>query len=53
RELTESFLHRAENFNPELNCFITINNSLALEQAQLADKKLANGDAGPLTGIPV
>ena len=52
-ELTRSFLQRGEKFNPELNCYITLTEELALEQAKAADKKLADKSAGPLTGIPI
>ena len=52
-ELTRNFLQRGEKFNSELNCYITLTEELALEQAKAADKKLADKSAGPLTGIPI
>lgn len=52
-ELTRACLERLERFNPALNCFITATPDLALSQAKAADKRLATGGAGPLTGIPV
>ena len=53
RELTQSFLTRIEQINPELNAFITIDAEKSLLQADAADKLLAAGQGGPLTGIPV
>jgi aspartyl-tRNA(Asn)/glutamyl-tRNA(Gln) amidotransferase subunit A len=39
--------------NPVLNAFITLTPELALEQALQADKRIAAGEAAPLTGIPL
>ncbi|MDB9751593.1 Asp-tRNA(Asn)/Glu-tRNA(Gln) amidotransferase subunit GatA [Gammaproteobacteria bacterium] len=52
-ELTRHYLDRCKKFNDSLNCFITINEELALTQAKFADKQRASGDATPLTGIPI
>jgi aspartyl-tRNA(Asn)/glutamyl-tRNA(Gln) amidotransferase subunit A len=51
-ELTEAFLGRIERFK-QLNAFITVDPERALAQARAADKRIAEGKAGPLTGIPV
>ena len=53
RELTQSFLTRIEQLNPELNAFITVDAEKSLAQADTADKLLAAGKGGALTGIPV
>jgi len=53
RELTESFLHRIESVNPELNALITTDPEKSLAAADLADRRIGAGKAGPLTGIPV
>ena len=53
RELTAMFLDRIDERNSDLNAFITITRDQALAEADAADKALARGDAGPLTGIPV
>ncbi|NJD06629.1 MAG: Asp-tRNA(Asn)/Glu-tRNA(Gln) amidotransferase GatCAB subunit A, partial [Methylococcaceae bacterium] len=53
RELTQSFLERIERFNPSLNAFVTVTTERALEQAEVADRRIAAGEAGPLTGIPL
>ena len=52
-ELADAQLERIELLNPELNAFLRTTPELAREQAQAADERLARGDAGPLTGIPV
>jgi len=52
RELTEAYLAKI-NRHQELNAFITLTEDLALAQADAADARLAAGDVGPLTGIPI
>jgi aspartyl-tRNA(Asn)/glutamyl-tRNA(Gln) amidotransferase subunit A len=41
RELTEAYLERIEALEPSLKAFITLDPALALEQADVADRKLA------------
>src|SRR5690606_15497506 len=53
RELTQAYLDRIQQLNPALNAYITITAEQALAQADAADARLARGDAGPLTGIPI
>lgn len=53
RELTEVYLARIEQIDPELNSFITVCPEIALQQADRADALLDRGQTGPLTGIPV
>lgn len=52
-ELTESFLQRIRALDPLLNCYITVTEERALDQARAADRRLSDGTAGPLTGIPI
>ncbi len=52
-ELTSHFLERIEQLDARLNSFITLTPELALEQARAADQRIAAGDAGALTGIPM
>ena len=52
-ELTRLFLARIAQLNGELNAFITVDEARSLEGARQADARLARGEAGPLTGIPV
>ncbi|MCD6452885.1 MAG: Asp-tRNA(Asn)/Glu-tRNA(Gln) amidotransferase subunit GatA, partial [Dehalococcoidales bacterium] len=51
-ELTKVYLKRIRQLEPQVHALVTITDELALRQAQRADKRLANGNAGPLTGIP-
>ena len=52
-ELTRSCLEHIEHVEGRVRSFITLTPDLALEQAETADRALANGDGAPLTGIPV
>ncbi len=52
-EITQDFLARIKQHNPTLNCFISVTDELALEQARQADATLAAGKAGLLTGVPI
>ncbi len=52
-ELTQFYLERIHKWNEKLNCFITICEEHALQQAKLADEKIAKNLATPLTGIPI
>ncbi len=52
-ELVEHYLERIERLDGELNSFITVTAEQAIEQARAADARIAAGDAGPVTGIPI
>ena len=52
-EMTRYFLGRIAKLGKPLNAFITIDEEKSLAQARAADERIAKGDAGPLTGIPV
>lgn len=52
-ELTEHYLNRIKQFNPQLNAFITITEDEAIKTAKAADQLLASNKAGALTGIPI
>lgn len=52
-ELTEYFLDRIKRHNPALNAFVTVTESQALEQAEAANKLIAKGEGGALTGVPI
>jgi len=53
RELTEAYLQRIELTNPALNSYISTCAGQALAAADAADARLRNGDAAPLTGVPL
>ncbi len=52
-ELTASVLERIDAVEPAIQAFVTVTAERALEQAARADRRIAEGAAGPLTGIPV
>ena len=51
-ELTQAYLTRIKQHS-ELNSFITVTVEQALQAAKAADLRLAQGNAEPLTGIPL
>ena len=51
-ELADAHIRAVERIRP-LNAFITETLDLARERAKLADKRLAEGKAGALEGIPL
>ena len=52
-ELIVYYLDKCEKNNTHLNCFISLLSEQAIEQAKNADKLIKNGNAKPLTGIPI
>ena len=53
QELTTACLEQIKKYNKKINVFITVTEYLALEQAQIVDRKINNGDKlNPLAGIP-
>jgi aspartyl-tRNA(Asn)/glutamyl-tRNA(Gln) amidotransferase subunit A len=52
-ELTLHLLGRIERLAPELNAFIAVTADRALDDARRADERLAKGEGGPLTGVPI
>jgi aspartyl-tRNA(Asn)/glutamyl-tRNA(Gln) amidotransferase subunit A len=53
RELTEHFLARIQQYDGDLNSFVTVTDTQALAQADAADAAIAAGKAGLLTGLPI
>jgi len=52
-ELTQSYLDRSEKLGAKLNAYARLTPTLALEQAQAAEKEIHRGHyRGPLHGIP-
>jgi len=53
RELTQAYLDAIEKLNPALNAYIKVTPERALQDADVADQRLATGHAGALEGIPL
>ena len=52
-ELTRIYLERIERQEPSIHALLTVSGEKALEQAELTDSALAQGDDRPLLGIPL
>ena len=52
-ELTKLFLDRIDRLNPALNAFVTVDREKSLNSARAADARIAAGNSGLLTGIPI
>lgn len=52
-ELTRAALDRIEAVEERTRAFVTLTETLAMEQAEAADRRIGAGDARPLTGIPM
>ena len=52
-ELTRAVLDRIGDVDDRVRAFVTVTESLAMEQAREADRRIAAGDAHPLTGVPM
>ena len=48
--LTEQYLKNIQE-NKDLNAFISVFDSMALDRAHTIDKKIVNGEAGSLAGM--
>ncbi len=52
-ELTQEYLNRIDALNPSINAYITVDKDKTLSQAKTADARIAAGNTGALTGIPI
>ncbi|KKR65087.1 MAG: Glutamyl-tRNA(Gln) amidotransferase subunit A [Parcubacteria group bacterium GW2011_GWB1_40_5] len=52
RQLAEAYLEEISKVNTDLNAYLEVYKDV-LEQADVADKKIAKGEISPLTGIPL
>lgn len=50
---TEAAIDRITRLDNEVRSYLTLADEMALEQAAVADRRRAQGDDGPLLGIPV
>jgi aspartyl-tRNA(Asn)/glutamyl-tRNA(Gln) amidotransferase subunit A len=53
RELTQAVLDRIEAVDGKVRAYISVTADEALAQAAEADERIARGEGGPLTGVPV
>jgi aspartyl-tRNA(Asn)/glutamyl-tRNA(Gln) amidotransferase subunit A len=53
RELTRAVLDRIAAVDSRVRAYVTVTDDIALQQADAADRRIASGQATPLTGIPV
>ena len=53
RELTAAALDRIAEVDARVHAFLTVTPEHALDQADAADARIAQGDASPLLGVPV
>ena len=52
-ELTRAFLERIEAVEERVRAFITVDRDAALAQAAAADRRIKDGEAGALEGLPI
>ncbi|KPJ76089.1 MAG: glutamyl-tRNA amidotransferase [Deltaproteobacteria bacterium SG8_13] len=52
-ELTRAVLERIDAVEEKVQAYLTVTDDSALAQAAEADRRIAGGDCGPLTGIPL
>ena len=52
-ELTRAALDRVGDVDDRVRAFVTVTESLAMEQAREADRRIAAGDVHALTGVPM
>jgi len=53
RELVDLLLARIERIEPRLNCFRVVLAERAREEADEADRRVAEGESAPLLGVPI
>jgi len=52
RQLTEAVLERIRQVEGRIEAFVSLTEDVALRQSDEADRRIAAGDATPLTGVP-
>jgi aspartyl-tRNA(Asn)/glutamyl-tRNA(Gln) amidotransferase subunit A len=52
-EITQAYLQKIKSDDAKYNAFISVTEAQALDAAKQADEMRANGNAGPLTGLPI
>lgn len=52
-ELTQALLDRIDSYDDRIKAFITVDRTVALDQARIADEVIATGNPSAFTGIPI
>lgn len=52
-ELTAFYLERIKRYDPEIQSYLKVTEELAIDMAKEADKRIRNGNASRLEGIPL
>lgn len=52
-EVTKSYLERIKEVEPSIDALLSVVEDTAIKSAEAADKKIREGQAGDLTGVPV
>ena len=52
-EITKDYLTAIKQHNPVINCYISVTEDIALQQAKQADEDIAAGNTQALTGVPL
>jgi len=52
-EITQDYLAAIKKHNPAINCYISVTDDIALQQAKAADENIAAGNTQALTGVPL
>ncbi|WP_028509803.1 Asp-tRNA(Asn)/Glu-tRNA(Gln) amidotransferase subunit GatA [Ruminococcus sp. NK3A76] len=53
KEAAQGYFDRIEKYDSELDCYITLTQEKAMQQAEKAQARIDKGEAAPLTGIPM
>ena len=52
KEIAQAYLDKIED-KKSLNAFLDVRPEVTLKEAEAADRKIAEGTASPLTGVPI
>ena len=53
KEAAQGYFDRIEKYDNELDCYITLTQEKAMQQAEKAQARIDKGEVAPLTGIPM
>lgn len=52
-EIASAYLDRVDEFDGQIHAYLHSMREVAMDQAAMADRRIASGDVTPLTGIPI